>query len=352
MNIDFGKKKIGKNFSSLIVAEMSGNHGGSLKRAIEIIKAAKKSGADAIKLQTYTSDTITLNSNKKDFKISKKSPWYKKKNLWNLYNYAHTPWKWHERLFSEAKKIGIEIFSSPFDETAVDFLEKLNCCAYKIASSEINHIPLLKKVSLTNKPIILSTGLANIKDLDFAVKFLKKEKVKKIIILLCVSDYPADIRSYSLNNLILFKKKYNVEVGLSDHTMGNELSIASIVLGAKFIEKHFNLNGKTKTVDSFFSSNENDFKNYVKGIRNIEESLKIKKNKLYQRNKNSTLMRSIYVSNKILKGDKITKRNIKIVRPGHGLHPKYYNKILGLKVNKNIDFGERLNFKFIKGFKI
>lgn len=351
MNINFGKKKIGKNFSSLIVAEMSGNHGGSLKRAINIIKAAKKAGADAIKLQTYTSDTITLKSNKKDFKISKKSPWHKKKFLWNLYNYAHTPWKWHKRLFSEAKKIGLEIFSSPFDETAVDFLENLNCCAYKIASSEINHIPLLKKVSLTNKPIILSTGLANIKDVDLAIKTLKKEGVKKIIILLCVSDYPADIKSYDLNNLIFFKKKYNVEVGLSDHTIGNELSVASIVLGAKFIEKHFNLNDKTKTVDSFFSSNENNFKSYVKGIRNVEESLKIKKNKLYQSKKNTTLMRSIYASKDILKGEKITKNNIKVVRPGHGLHPKYYNQILGLKVNRNIDFGERLNFKFIKGFK-
>jgi len=351
MNIDFGKKKVGKNFSSLIVAEMSGNHGGSLKRAIDIIKAAKKAGADAIKLQTYTSDTITLKSNKKDFKISKKSPWYKKIFLWNLYNYAHTPWRWHKRLFSEAKKIGLEIFSSPFDETAVDFLENLNCCAYKIASSEINHIPLLKRVSLTNKPIILSTGLANIKDVDLAIKTLKKEGVKKIIILLCVSDYPADIKSYDLNNLILFKKKYNVEVGLSDHTIGNELSVASIVLGAKFIEKHFNLNDKTKTVDSFFSSNENNFKSYVKGIRNIEESLKVKKNKLHQLKKNTTLMRSIYASKNILKGEKITKNNIKVVRPGHGLHPKYYNQILGLKVNRNIDFGERLNFKFIKGFK-
>jgi pseudaminic acid synthase len=306
MSFNFGKLKIGKKFPSLIVAEMSGNHCGSLKRAIQLIKAAKKSGADAIKLQTYTADTITLKSNRRDFLISKKSPWHNKKSLWNLYKYAHTPWHWHQKLFKEARKIGLEIFSSPFDETAVDFLETLKCCAYKIASSEINHIPLLKRVSLTKKPVIISTGLASRKDIDLAINTLKKNGANKIIILVCVSNYPANIRDYDLKKLNEFKKKYKVEVGLSDHTIGNTLAASSTVLGAKLFEKHFNLNDNKKTVDSFFSLKEENFKYYVNDIRSIEESLKDKKKeKLYNFHKGSKSMRSIYVSKKILKGEKI-----------------------------------------------
>ena len=350
MSFNFGKLKIGKNFPSLVVAEMSGNHGGSLKRAIHLIKAAKRSGADVIKLQTYTADTITLKSNKKDFLIPKQSPWYSKKNLWKLYNYAHTPWSWHDKLFSEARKIGLEIFSSPFDETAVDFLETLNCPAYKIASSEINHIPLLKRVSLTKKPVIISTGLANKKDIDLAINTLKKSAAKKIILLICVSNYPASINDYDLKKLNDFKKRYNVEVGLSDHTTGNSLAASSVALGAKLFEKHFNLNDNKKTVDSFFSLSEKKFKFYVKEIRNIEESLKSKKlNNYHERSKS---MRSIYISKKILKGEKITKLNIKISRPGFSLHPKYFKRIIGLTVKKNLNLGDRLLSKFIKGFNI
>ena len=270
MSFSVGKIRIGENFPSLIVAEMSGNHAGSLKRAINLIKAAKRSGASAIKLQTYTADTITLKSNKKDFLIPKKSPWNNKKNLWNLYDYAHTPWSWHKKLFKEARKIRLEIFSSPFDETAVDFLEKLNCCAYKIASSEINHIPLLKRISLTKKPVIISTGLASKKDIDLAINTLKYEGIKKIILLVCVSDYPAATVDYDLKKLISFKKEYNVEVGLSDHTLGNSLAVSSVALGAKLVEKHFNLNDNKKTVDSFFSCNEKGIKHTLRlSLNNI-----------------------------------------------------------------------------------
>jgi len=345
MNIRIGKSLISNKNKSFIIAEMSGNHNSSLSEAIKIIKKAKKCGANAIKLQTYTADTITLKSNKRDFLIPKNSPWYKKKNLWNLYNHAKTPWEWHKKLFKIAKKIGIEIFSSPFDETAVDFLEKLNCPAYKIASSEINHIPLLEKVSKTKKPVILSTGLANVKDIDLAIKTLKKNNSKKIILLICRSEYPANISDYNLKLIKAFKKKYKIIIGLSDHTLGNSLAISALTNGAKVFEKHFKLNSQKKSVDSFFSQNENDFKNYVLDIREVEQALnsKIKKNLKGFKN-----MRSIYVKKKILKNEKLNSSNIKICRPGYSLHPKFFNKILDKKIIKTLYPGDRIKLKYLK----
>ena len=347
MNIKFGKTIIGDGKKSFVIAEMSGNHNASLNTAMKIILAAKKCGASAIKLQTYTADTITIKSNKKDFLIPKSSPWSKKKNLWNLYNYAHTPWSWHKKLFNYANKIGIEIFSSPFNESAVDFLESLNCKAYKIASSEINHIPLLERVAKTKKPIFLSTGLASYKDIELAIKTLRKNKVKKIILLICKSNYPAKIEEYNLKLIKLFKKKYKIIVGLSDHTLGNSLAIASLALGARVFEKHFKLNNQKKSVDSFFSQNEDYFKKYILEIREVETAL----NSSQKTDSNAfKKMRSIYVAKKILKNEKITNQNVKISRPGLSLHPKYFNKIIGLKVNRNLSLGDRLSPKFIHGF--
>jgi len=347
MNIKIGKKIIGENKKSFIIAEMSGNHNASINKAMKIILAAKKCGADAIKLQTYTANTITIKSNKKDFLIPASSPWRKKKNLWNLYNYAHTPWSWHPKLFNYAKKIGIEIFSSPFDEIAVDFLESLKCKAYKIASSEINHIPLIEKVAKTQKPVFLSTGLASYQDIDLAIKTLKKKNAHKIILLLCKSNYPAQIKEYNLKLIKIFKKKYNIVIGLSDHTLGNSLAISSLTLGAKVFEKHFKLNNEKSSVDSFFSQNENEFKKYVSDIKQVEFALNLSKKNNLSGFKN---MRSIYVSKTIRKNEKITINNVKVSRPGLSLHPKFYNKIIGLKVNKNLRLGDRLLPKFIRGF--
>ena len=348
MIVKIGKALIGDNKRSFIIAEMSGNHNSSISKAMKIILAAKNCGANAIKLQTYTPDTITIKSNKKDFQISKKSPWKNKKNLWNLYNYAHTPWSWHKKLFSYAKKIGIEIFSTPFDETAVDFLETLDCKAYKIASSEINHIPLIKKVAETKKPVFLSTGLASFKDIDLAIKTLRKKKVKKIILLLCKSNYPAEIKDHNLRLIKIFKKRYKVIVGLSDHTVGNSLAISSLTLGARVFEKHFKLNSQKVSVDSFFSQNEKQFQKYILDIRQTEKALKnFKKNNIGEfRN-----MRSIYLKKKINKNEKISLDHIKVVRPGLSLHPKYFDKIIGLEINKNLDRGDRILPKYIKGFK-
>ena len=348
MNFKLGKLNVGDGYKSLIVAEMSGNHGGSYSRAVKILYAAKKAGADAIKLQTYTADTITLKSSNRDFLIPKNSPWHKHKNLWNLYGSAYTPWKWHKKLFIKARKIGLEIFSSPFDESAVDFLQSLNCCAYKIASSEINHIPLLEKVAKTKKPVILSTGVASEHDVNLAINILRKKNVKNIILLLCMSKYPADISDLNLKMINEFKKQYKVIVGLSDHTLGSTAATASVALGASVIEKHFSLQDKKKTVDSFFSIKEESFKSMVLKIRQVEKALKKNFPKLRS---NKVAMRSIYISKNVNKGTKLNLQNIKIVRPGYSLHPKYFNKIIGCKVNKFLKKGERIKLSYLYNFK-
>jgi len=328
-NFKIGKKKIGYKYKTFIVAEISGNHGGKIKNAIKLIKKAKEAGADAVKLQTYTPDTITLNCNKKDFRISEKSPWKKFKNFWNLYNYAHTPFEWHKKLFNYAKKINIEIFSSPFDEHAVDLLEKLECPAYKIASPEINHIPLLERVAATKKPVILSTGLASIKEIYDALKILKK-KNDKIIILKCCSSYPAKFEELNLLTIQDIKKRFNVLSGLSDHSSGIEAPLVAVALGANMVEKHFKLN--VESVDSFFSLNRNEFKKMVEKIRICEKALGKVSYKLSKESKLSLVgKRSIYATKNIQKGEKFTQDNIKVIRPAYGLEPVYYEKLINKK---------------------
>lgn len=348
MRIRLGKKLIGNNLPSLIVAELSGNHKGNFDRVKKLIVKAKQAGADLIKLQTYTPDTITLKSNKNDFKINKKTPWKTNKNLWDLYNKAHTPWEWHKKIFDLGKKLKIDIFSSPFDETAVDLLESFNCPAYKIASAEINHVPLLEKVAKTKKPVILSIGLASLSELKFALKVLKKNGCKKIIILHCVSSYPSPLIEQNLKTIPALKKKFKTLVGLSDHTIGTSAPIAAVTLGASLIEKHFNLDDQEKTVDSFFSLKTENFKYMIEKIREVELSLgTIDYGISKSSKKNLNSKRSIYVSKKIKKGEKITSKNIKVIRPAFGLHPKYYKKVLGKKVKRNLNFGERLKLKYI-----
>ncbi len=348
MMFKIGKVLIGSTQPCAIVAELSGNHGGSFKRLKDLIFQAKKSGADLIKLQTYTPDTITLNSDKKDFQIIKKTPWKKNRNLWSLYNKAQTPWAWHKEIFRLCKKINIGIFSSPFDEKAVDLLESLNCPAYKIASPEITHIPLIEKIAKTKKPVILSIGLANLSDINLAIKTLKKNGCKNICILQCVSSYPSPLNEQNLSLIPLIKKKFGLISGLSDHTKGITAALTSVALGASMIEKHFNLDDKKKTVDSFFSLGSSGFKEMIKEIRNVEASIGNKSFKISKSSrKNLNSRRSIYISNKIKKGEKITLRNIKVVRPSFGLHPKYFKKILGKKINKTLNIGDRLKLKYI-----
>ena len=352
MNFKIGKYNVGVGKKAFIVAELSGNHNQSLNRAKRLIKYAKLAGADAVKLQTYTADTITLKSNTNDFKIKNNSPWKKYKNFWNLYNAASTPWIWHKELFKTAKKYNLEIFSSPFDESAVEFLESLKCPAYKIASPEINHIPLIKKVAKTGKPVILSTGLADLKDIKLAIKTLKKNGCKKIAVLQCVSSYPAPIAEQNLKVITDIKKKFKVLSGLSDHTIGNTSALTSVAMGGSIVEKHLNTDEKIKTVDSFFSSNVETFKDMVKKIREVEMSIgKIQYKITRESKKHLRGRRSIYVSKLINIGDKFSKKNIKIVRPNLGLHPRFFDKILGKTSKHRIKPGTSFKKKYLKNLK-
>lgn len=339
-NINFSSKK-----SVYIIAEMSANHGGDISKAIKIIDECKKIGADAVKIQTYEPEDITLNSQNKDFLISNKSPWGKHKNLWSLYSKAQTPMSWQKKLFDHANKIGIDIFSSPFSERAVDLLEKLNCKYYKLASPEINHIPLIEKIAKTNKPILISTGMASEKDIQIAINTYKKYSNKQYVLLKCNSMYPSPMDDINLNSMNYMKKKFKTIIGLSDHTIGDEIPLASVAMGAKVIEKHICLNKKNK-IDGFFSLNIKEFKSMIKKIRNIEAAFG--SSKIINSSKNLSGARSIYFSENLSKGDKITKKNIRVVRPSFGLQPKFYNKILGKIVNKNIKKGDRVKLEYFQ----
>lgn len=346
MEIDLGKIKIGNNHPCFIVAEMSANHGGSIKKAKKIIKSAKDSGADAIKLQTYTADTITIKSDLKDFKIRNDSPWSNYKNLWELYNIAHTPFEWHHDLFEFAKSIGIEIFSTPFDTTAVDLLEDLNVKLYKIASPEIINIPLLEKVGSTKKPVILSTGVCNDNELRLAIKTLEKSGTKKIAVLKCTTAYPAPIDEINLKTLNYYKDDLKVITGISDHTLDNNAAICSICLGGKIIEKHFIDDNSIETPDSFFSLDKYKFEKLVKDIRNTETMLgKIVKTPSKSARNSIKSRPSIYPYKKINKGDVFSLKNLKVVRPGYSLNPKYLSKLLGKPSERDFNPGERISIQ-------
>ena len=335
---NFFKKK-----TPIIIAEMSGNHNGSLKQALKIVKEASKAGADAIKLQTYTADTITLNSKNRDFIIHDKKSLWKKEKLYNLYKKAHTPWSWHKKIFNLAKKLNIVCFSSPFDETAVDFLEKLNTPIYKIASFEITHLPLIKKVAETKKPIIMSTGLASKKEIKEAVRIAKKNGCPKVILLKCTSAYPASIGDSNLKTIIDLKKTFKCDVGFSDHTLGIGAALAAIATGASVIEKHFTLSKKDKGVDTAFSMDVSQLKLLVKEAKNAYYSIGKINYKLSNSEKKSKIFRrSIYAKANIKKGDLFTRKNIKVIRPAFGLQPKYYFKILGKKSKRNISKASRI----------
>ena len=343
-----GSKNIGFKNPCFIVAEMSANHGGKFSNAKEIIIKAKEAGADAIKIQTYRAETMTINSSKKDFTINERSPWAHYGSLFKLYKKAYTPWEWQGELFQISKENDIIIFSSPFDASAVDFLENLNTPAYKIASPEINDIPLLNKIAATKKPVILSTGLANYSDITLAIKTLNDGGCMDIGLLKCTSSYPAPFDEINLNTIADYPKKFKCIAGLSDHTIGDAIPVASIPLGAKIIEKHFILDNEN-TPDSFFSMNFNEFKIMVTKIRSVEKALgSINYNYTKSMLKNISSRRSLYVSKPIKKGDTITRFNIKSIRPAFGLHPKHYAEIIGKKVKLDLHVGDRLTMDILE----
>ena len=329
------------------IAEISANHCGNFILAKKLINCAYKNGADAVKLQTYTADTMTLNSNKKYFKI--KEGLWKGYNLWDLYDKAHTPLEWHKDLFQYGKSLGLKVFSTPFDDTAVEFLEKLKCPIYKIASFEMTDINLVKKVSQTKKPIIISTGMANLDEISTTVNVAKKNGAKDITLLYCVSNYPSSISDFNLHNIRILKNKFKCKVGISDHSKDNRVAIAAIASGAEVIEKHIALDNQKKGFDINFSIKGKE----IKKLRNdIDTAFELLGKNIFYRNKSENkskiFRRSIFTIKNIKKGEKFTKENIKLVRPGYGLAPKYYNKILNKKSPINIQKEEPLKNNILK----
>ena len=332
-----------------IIAEMSGNHNQSLERALEIVEAAAKSGAHAIKIQTYTADTLTLNVETKDFMIQDNESLWKGKSLYELYNEAYTPWEWHKPIFDRAKELGLIAFSTPFDETAVDFLEELDAPLYKIASFENNHLPLNKQVASTGKPMIVSTGMATLAELDELVRTVKEAGCKDLVLLKCTSTYPASPENTNILTIPHMKQLFDdVQVGLSDHTMGIGVAVASVALGATVIEKHFTLSRADGGVDSAFSLEPDEMKALVEETERAWLALGKVTYGITDKEKASLkFRRSIYASRDIKAGEPFTKDNIRIVRPGYGIEPKYYEQILGNISKKNISKGTAITWEQI-----
>jgi pseudaminic acid synthase len=342
-----GNYLVDSNSRVFIIAELSANHNGSIETAIETIRAAKRAGADCIKLQTYTADTITIDSVKDDFVI--KGTIWDNKNLYKLYEEAYTPWEWHEQLFKVAEEVGLICFSSPFDKTAVDFLENLNAPAYKIASFEITDIPLIEYVASKCKPIIISTGIAELEDIELAVETCRKVGNNQIALLKCTSSYPAPIEEANMCMIRDLATRFNVISGLSDHTMGATVPIVATALGAKIIEKHFILDRSVGGPDASFSMNEKEFTEMVKSVREAESAIgKVNYTLTDKQKKGKDFSRSLYVVEDIPEGDKISEKNVRSIRPGFGLHPKYLNSILGKVVNADLKRGDRFLLDNIK----
>ena len=330
-----------------IIAELSANHNGSLETAIKTIRAAKRTGADAIKIQTYTADTITLAAKTEDFLLKQGTIW-DGKYLHDLYQEAHTPWEWHKTLFDVAKEEGLICFSSPFDPTAVDLLEELENPIYKIASFEITDIPLIRYVASKGKPIIISTGIATADDIELALETCKKEGNNQIALLKCTSSYPAPMGEANLIMIKDLADRFGVISGLSDHTLGITAPVIAVTQGAKIIEKHFILDRSIGGPDASFSLNEEEFTQMVKAVREAEVALgevnyKLTEKQLQARN----FSRSLYIAKDVKKGELITSENVRSVRPGFGMHPKYTPILLGKKFNQNISKGARMSFDFI-----
>ena len=336
-----GNFNISKDSPVFIIAELSANHNGSIETAIDTIKAAKRAGADAIKFQTYTADTITIDSDKVDFVI--KGTIWNGQTLHKLYQEAYTPWEWHETLFDVAKEEGLICFSSPFDKTSVDFLELLNVPAYKIASFEITDIPLIEYVASKGKPIIISTGIAEIEDIEQALNACKRMGNNDIALLKCTSSYPAPIEEANMIMVKDLAERFNVVSGLSDHTIGNIVPVVATCFGAKIIEKHFIIDRSIGGPDASFSMNEIEFTEMVHAVRSAEKAIgKIDYTLSEKQALGKDFSRSLYVVKDVKEGDIITKENVRSIRPGFGLHPKYLESIVGKKFIIDVERGERV----------
>ncbi len=345
--IKIGKREIGDGEPCFIVAEISANHLKKKENAFKLIEEAKKAGADAVKFQTYTPETITIKSDKEYFRI--KGTIWKGKTLYELYSEAYTPWEWFPELKDRIEQEGMIFFSTPYDKTAVDLLEKLNVPLYKVASFEINDIPLLKYIASKKKPIFLPTGVADIDDIKLALSTIREQENDDIVILKCVSAYPAPLKELNLKTIQDIRKRFGVLPGLSDHTLGISVASASIALGAKVIEKHLILDRKMGGPDAPFSLEPHEFKKMVSAVREAEEAIGEITYELTEKAKEHRIfMRSIFVVKDIKKGERFTEKNIKVIRPGYGLHPKYYESILRKRAKKNIEKGTPLDLKMVE----
>ena len=348
-NFSYGYRGIGKKLPPLIIAEMSGNHNQSLDRALKIVEAASKAGVHALKIQTYTADTMTLNLNTKDFVVDDAKSQWSGKTLHELYDEAHTPWEWHQSIFKRANELGMMAFSTPFDETSVDFLEGLNVPFYKIASQENTDINLIRLVAGTGKPLIISCGMASKEELSEAVDEARSAGCKKLTLLKCTSTYPASPENTNISTIPEMRKLYDCEVGLSDHTLGIGVSVASVVLGATIIEKHLTLKRKDGGVDSIFSMEPNEMKYLVDETKRAWQAFgSIKFGPTKSEEKSLKYRRSLYISKEIKKGEALTSQNIKAIRPGYGMETKYLEDLLGRKVNKDLSAGTPMSWDFLE----
>ena len=347
-DIQINGRVIGAGAPPYVIAELSANHNGSIDRAIQIIDAAKACGADAVKIQTYRPDTITLNSDLPDFQISEGL--WKGRTLYDLYEWAHTPWEWHKPLFDHAKQIGITIFSSPFDPTAVDLLESLGAPAYKVASFEVVDLPLIRYIAATGKPMIISTGMADADEIGEAVEAARSGGCKELVLLHCVSGYPAPAEDYNLHTLTDMADRFDVSIGLSDHTLDNTTAIASVALGASVIEKHFTLDRAGGGPDDSFSLEPSEFTALCRDAKTVSEALgKVDYGRKSSEEGNVKFRRSLYYVSDLKQGQVITKTDIRSVRPGYGAAPKYYDDVIGKTVTEDVSKNTPVKLSNIAG---
>ncbi|WP_420993399.1 pseudaminic acid synthase [Cupriavidus sp. 30B13] len=343
MTINIGGRLVGREHEPFLIAEMSGNHNQSLDRALEIVDAAAASGAHALKIQTYTADTMTLDIREREFFISDPKSLWKGKSLYELYHEAHTPWEWHKAIFERARGHGMIPFSTPFDDSAVDFLEGLDAAVYKIASFENTDIPLIRKVARTGKPMIISIGMASIAELDLSVRAAREAGCKDLILLKCTSTYPASPENTNIRTIPHMRELFGCEVGLSDHTMGVGVSVASIAMGATVIEKHFTLDRADGGVDSTFSLEPAEFKSLVVETRRAWQSLgSVSYGPTEAEQKSLVFRRSLYITRDLKAGDVLDASSVRAIRPGFGLAPRHLDQVLGRAVKRDISRGTPL----------
>lgn len=347
-SININKKIIGNDSPTYVIAEMSGNHNMDFNRAVKIMEAAKESGADAIKIQTYTADTITLNCDNQYFQITQGTLW-DGRTLHKLYEEAYTPWEWQPELKKIANEMGLDFFSSPFDFSSVDFLEKMDVPAYKIASFEITDIPLIRKVAGLGKPVIISTGIAKLADIELALQTCRETGNEDVILLKCCSEYPTPYEDINLRTMQSMAQTFDCVVGLSDHTMGNAVATASVALGGKVVEKHLTLSRADGGVDSAFSMEPEEFKRMVDDIRIVEKAIgrvtyDLTDKQLAEREHS----RSLFIAQDMKAGDQFTPENLRSVRPGFGLHTKYYDQLLGKKIARDVSMGTPMAWELVE----